>query len=76
MKAQFSVPAVLLVLLVLLLLAGVMTGAYELSGTNLWRALTGRAEELEQFLVWQVRIPRLLLAVVVGAALALSLLDI
>ncbi|MFT5018330.1 MAG: ABC-type Fe3+-siderophore transport system permease subunit, partial [Limisphaerales bacterium] len=72
MKAQFSVPAVLLVLLVLLLLAGVMTGAYELSGTNLWRALTGRAEELEQFLVWQVRIPRLLLAVVVGAALAVT----
>jgi iron complex transport system permease protein len=72
MKAQFSVPAVLLVLLVLLLLAGVMTGAYELPGTNLWRALTGRAEELEQFLVWQVRIPRLLLAVVVGAALAVT----
>lgn len=49
-----------------------MTGAYELSATELWWALTGRAEELEHFLVWQVRMPRLVLAVVVGAALALT----
>lgn len=49
-----------------------MTGAYDLAPADLLRALTGRAEELEQFLIWQVRIPRLLLAVVVGAALAVT----
>jgi iron complex transport system permease protein len=72
MKLQSSVSAILFVLLVVLLLAGVMTGAYELSAADLWYTLIGRAEELEQFLVWQVRIPRLLLAVVVGAALAVT----
>lgn len=49
-----------------------MTGAYDLALADLWSALTGRAEGMEQFLVWQVRIPRLLLAIVVGAALAMS----
>jgi iron complex transport system permease protein len=51
---------------------GIMTGAYDLALADLWSALTGRAEGMEQFLVWQVRIPRLLLAVVVGGALAMS----
>lgn len=50
----------------------VMTGAYDLALADLWSALTGRAEALEQFLIWQVRIPRLLLAVIVGGALAIT----
>ncbi|MFT5999294.1 MAG: iron complex transport system permease protein [Neolewinella sp.] len=72
MNAQSFVSVLLLLLLLALLFGGVMTGAYELSAAEVWRALTGRSEELEYFLVWQVRIPRLLLAVVVGAALAVT----
>ena len=48
------------------------TGAYDLSSADLWLALTGQAAELEQFLVWHVRLPRLLLAIIVGSALAIT----
>ncbi|MEM6771645.1 MAG: iron ABC transporter permease, partial [Bacteroidota bacterium] len=72
MKVFFSAPVLLLFLLALTLAGGLMTGAYNLALTDLWYALTGQAAELEQFLVWQVRIPRLLLAVIVGAALAIT----
>lgn len=72
MNDRFSIPAFLVLLLILCLVAGITTGAYDLALADLWAALTGRAAELESFLVWHVRIPRLLLAVVVGAALAIS----
>ncbi len=62
----------LLLLLVVSLLTGLAAGAYDLSWTTLLQALTGNASELEHFLIWQVRIPRLLLAVSVGAALAIT----
>lgn len=67
-----ALPAFLFTLLAVSLLAGIVTGAYELSIGELWLALTGDAPAMEQFLVWRVRLPRLLLAVVVGAALAMT----
>jgi iron complex transport system permease protein len=63
----------LLLLTVLLLLAlglGVGAGAFALSPGELWAALLGRADAQQVFLVWEVRIPRMLLAVAVGSALA------
>jgi len=66
------IPALLLSLLAASLLAGIATGAYDLSAGDLWLALTGDGPAMEQFLVWRVRLPRLLLAVVVGAALAMT----
>lgn len=62
----------LFILLALALLVGVGVGAYELPVNELWAALSGRAGTLETFLIWQVRVPRLLLAVVVGGALAIT----
>lgn len=69
---QTSAPGLLGLLLILMLVIGISTGAYDLATADLWRALTGRAAELELFLIWQVRVPRLLLAVIVGAALAIT----
>jgi iron complex transport system permease protein len=63
----------LLILTALLLLAlaiGLGLGAFALAPAELWTALTGGAGELQTFLIWEVRIPRMLLAVVVGSALA------
>ncbi|MEO0734141.1 MAG: iron ABC transporter permease [Bacteroidota bacterium] len=65
-------PASLIILCTLLgacLVGGVFVGAYELTPADLWAVLNGRASSMEHFLVWQVRVPRLLLALVVGAAL-------
>ena len=68
-----SIPPVLLLLLLALASVSAMaTGAYDLSPTDLWLALTGQAAELEQFLVWHVRLPRLFLAIIVGSALAIT----
>ncbi|TXF84386.1 iron ABC transporter permease [Neolewinella aurantiaca] len=72
MHSRFIILIILFSLLAVSLAAGIVTGAYDLSVADLWLALTGRAEELEQFLVWQVRLPRLLMAVVVGSALAMT----
>ncbi|MEL7159273.1 MAG: iron ABC transporter permease, partial [Bacteroidota bacterium] len=72
---MLSRPAILIFLCALVgvcLVGGVFVGAYDLSPTDLWAVLTGRAEGMENFLVWQVRVPRLLLALVVGAALGVT----
>ncbi|MBC6992988.1 iron ABC transporter permease [Neolewinella lacunae] len=70
MRSFSAVFFALIALLSLTLLGGVFVGAYELAPAELWLALTGQSTDLQQFLVWQVRIPRLLLALLVGAALA------
>lgn len=59
-------------LLLLLFVVGIFVGAYDLEAASLWRALLGRGERLEEFLVWEVRIPRLLLAAIVGGGLAIT----
>jgi iron complex transport system permease protein len=65
-------PVLLFLLLALASVSAMATGAYDLSSADLWLALTGQAAELEQFLVWHVRLPRLLLAIIVGSALAIT----
>lgn len=45
------------------------TGDYPLSLGQVWGALTGGGERVEQYVVLQVRLPRLAMALLVGAAL-------
>lgn len=69
---QHTIPAWLPLAVLLLISAGisVVVGAYELNITTLVDALLGRANRMENFLVWQVRLPRVVLAIVVGGGLA------
>lgn len=55
------------------LLIDMMTGPAGLSATQIWAALTGGdAGKAAQVIVWQVRLPVALMAVLVGAALSLA----
>ncbi len=72
MSTHSILPVLLFLLLALASVSAMATGAYDLSSADLWLALTGQAAELEQFLVWHVRLPRLLLAIIVGSALAIT----
>lgn len=71
-RSFLTVRIALLVLLLLALAGSISTGAYELTGKELWTGLTGGAGEMEHFLIWSVRVPRVLLAVLIGAALAVG----
>ncbi|GAA6175887.1 FecCD family ABC transporter permease [Sulfitobacter pacificus] len=64
----------LVMLLVLVSLAALATGA---SGTSLWSALAKLAQgqaltRTEAVVLWDIRVPRLLMGILVGAALAMS----
>ncbi|MFF2613031.1 FecCD family ABC transporter permease [Kitasatospora sp. NPDC058046] len=69
--------AVLVVALVLALTAAVSLGSVDVPAAEVWsvvaRRLTGRAPEpgARDLIVWQLRVPRALLAAVVGAGLGL-----
>ena len=58
----------------ILLLAAAALGAVNISPANLWRLLTGSTEvsEVLRAIFWDIRLPRVLLAVLVGSALALA----
>lgn len=60
----------LTLVLAIMLLLSLGVGAYQLSLSKLVHAVLGQATDLENFLLWQVRIPRICLALVVGAGLA------
>lgn len=68
---SFSV-LLLLLLLVLTTAISCWVGAYDLSASVLGKALLGQASQLENYLVWQVRLPRLVLAILVGGGLAVT----
>lgn len=51
---------------------GVGSGDFPLSPAEVLAALLGQGDERSQFVVWTLRLPRLLSAVLVGAALAVS----
>ncbi|WP_249354118.1 iron ABC transporter permease [Microbacterium sp. 2FI] len=62
-------------LVALLLAAAVATllmGDYPLTPAQVWTALTGAGERVEAYVVLQVRLPRLLMALLVGAALGVA----
>lgn len=60
----------LFALLLSIALVSVLVGAYELSPDALGQAFLGQASDIENYLVWQVRMPRILMAIVVGGGLA------
>ncbi|MEL7220908.1 MAG: iron ABC transporter permease [Bacteroidota bacterium] len=76
MKFSYQNNTLVGLLLVLLLLVSAFTsvgvGAYDLSADVFYKALLGRGEQIENYLIWQVRLPRLLLAIVVGGGLAIT----
>jgi len=55
-----------------LLAVGVGSGDYPLSPIDVVAAIVGQGDERHQFVVWTLRLPRLLSAVLVGAAFAVS----
>lgn len=59
-------------LLVLAVLLSMGIGAYTISWAGLVDALLGQASSMENFLVWQVRLPRTVLALLVGGGLAVA----
>lgn len=62
----------LLGMLLLISLASVLVGAYELDLEKLGQVLVGEGSRVENYLVWQVRLPRVVLAVAVGGGLAIT----
>ena len=68
---RFIWPA-LVVALVLLALAGLMLGSVEISPRDIWRALTSADDSTNSMIVRVIRAPRVVLAILVGAGLAMS----
>lgn len=64
--------ALLLAALVCSVIAGLTVGAVSLPTGELWRAMVGGAEPVSRTIVHDVRLPRVLLAMLVGAALGMS----
>lgn len=62
---------VALLLLAVLALAALGVGDMLLSPARIWAGLT-RSEELAATILWQIRLPRMLVAVLIGAALSAS----
>ncbi|WP_404799836.1 FecCD family ABC transporter permease [Anabaenopsis elenkinii] len=62
----------LLVGLVLVTGISLSLGAVAMSPNQLWLALIGRGDELYQTILWDLRLPRTLAALLVGAALGMS----
>ncbi|MGL4207108.1 MAG: FecCD family ABC transporter permease [Aeromonadaceae bacterium] len=58
--------------LLLLTLLSLLCGAMPLSIDDIWLTFWGQAEPTHQLVIWQIRLPRTLMAMSVGALLALS----
>ena len=61
-----------LVLLVVLMLAGIMLGSVRVPLADVWAALAGDHTGAQRFIVWNLRLPRVLLAALVGMNLAVA----
>lgn len=71
LSPYLSVP-LLASLLLLLCLLSLLSGAMPLTLADTWQALWGNADLAHQLVIWQIRIPRTLMSMAVGALLALS----
>lgn len=67
-----TIAAVGVGILVLLVVASLAVGSHPLSPAQVWAGLLGQDGSRESLIVWQLRVPRTLLALVVGAALAVA----
>ena len=68
-RRRAIVMAGLSVLLIALAVVALSVGDYPLSPVQLWRTLWGDGERVESYVLFQVRAPRVAMAVVVGACL-------
>jgi iron complex transport system permease protein len=71
-RREATVTAGALALVVVGVVAGLSLGDYALAPGEAWAALTGAGDALDRTVLWELRLPRAALAVVVGAALALA----
>ena len=55
-----------------LLLLSMTSGALSLSTSETWTAITGQGEALHQLVIWQIRLPRSLLALSIGGLLGVT----
>jgi iron complex transport system permease protein len=58
--------------IILLLLFSLSLGAVPMSGAEVWQALWRQGDPTQQTILWQLRMPRALLAQLVGAALGMA----
>jgi len=59
-------------LLVLLMAASLLAGRADLGPAAAWQALLGQQQAMADIILWQIRVPRSLLALLVGASLGMS----
>ncbi|MGC9421405.1 FecCD family ABC transporter permease [Vibrio sp.] len=77
LSVRYSVSSIrwllLLTLLVVLLAAYALTiGRYTISMPDLWQVMGGQGSSVQERIVWNIRLPRIVTAVFVGAALGVS----
>ena len=70
--AAWLVPAVLSVALLVAAVASLFAGSVSISAAEIARALLGGNETVREIIIWQLRVPRTLLAMLIGASLGLS----
>jgi iron complex transport system permease protein len=63
---------VLVLLLVIAALLSVSLGAVTIPPSNILNALTGQGEARDELILWSIRLPRTAMAILIGAALAVS----
>ncbi|MFP3129888.1 FecCD family ABC transporter permease, partial [Listeria monocytogenes] len=63
---------VVIILLILAFFYGLTTGSVKITYSDAWQTLTGGGSDLANQLIWNLRLPRLLIAFLVGAALAIA----
>lgn len=69
---EVRVTAVVLAVVVVAAVGGLALGDYALTPAEVWGALVGRGSALDRTVVWDLRLPRVVLAVVSGAAFGLA----
>lgn len=68
-----AVFAVMLLALLVMTVMNINTGTVDISAPEIFRIIfTGQAERTEYNIIWQIRLPRILMAAVLGGALSLS----
>lgn len=72
MKQGFSITALLLGLVVAAAFASLMIGPAGLAPSVILRALTGQGDAIAQIIVWELRVPRVILALMIGATLGMA----
>ncbi|NJN49811.1 MAG: iron ABC transporter permease, partial [Alkalinema sp. RL_2_19] len=60
------------VALLLTIVLSLSQGAVQLSLSDLWQALNHQGESMPQTIVWDLRIPRIVIGLLVGSALGMS----